>query len=356
MKLRLVLLFPRRRVSLLALSMLVLLSHSGSPASAASLPKTLSLRIKSLATIPRGGASTLWTSTAPLQEQHQEIVWKNDRSTTKTELSSATRTGLASVTHRLADPKVASLTLFSVFSVYLLYAQRAVWLPLLNKDTIQRNTLNLLSRLQPEDAVAANALISKPLLMYAGGMAVWELLGLSTIPVESAAGMVFGWKGGIYSAAGKFVGAITAFAIGRYLIAEQVSEKFQNNELFQLVNAKPTGNMAEHVHPPLMTAFLMKFSCFPELVKNFGSSLLPVISPWMFALATAVHGGGFSMLWTWLGVDTAGKLEAASSVSSGGGARIAVLVAAFVGVVLTPMLMAWWVRDLKRLAAERRAK
>jgi hypothetical protein len=33
--------------------------------------------------------------------------------------------------------------------------------------------------------------------------------------------------------------------------------------------------------------------------------------------------------------------------------RAALVAAAFVGVVMTPLIMAWWVRDLRRLATER---
>jgi hypothetical protein len=124
----------------------------------------------------------------------------------------------------------------------------------------------------------------------------------------------------------------------------------------------------------------MKFSCFPEAVKNFGSgSLLPVMKMWMFVAATVVHhGGSYTALWTWLGVDTAQRLQYSGSSASNSSSSISVnlgsvtsnnmpmlpimpmpanvplnvalVVAGVSGVVVSPLLMAWWLRTLKRQA------
>ena len=258
--------------------------------------------------------------------------------------------------------KIVKTTLFSALVVYFLYIQRHTWMPFFNKEKIQQATLDVLSRLKSSDDESGSNAI-KPMLFYAAGMCLWELLGLSTIPVETAAGMVFGWRASVFSFFGKLTGAFAAFCLGRYLLASQVAGRLGANEIFQLINANPDDNVGteQHMHHPLLTSFLMKFSMFPELLKNFGSSLLPVVKPWMFILATTVHGGMFTLLWTWVGVDTAYNVQTSPTsnvveVSTHGGVsglQIALIAAAIVGFVLTPLAMAWWVRDLKRLASER---
>jgi uncharacterized membrane protein YdjX (TVP38/TMEM64 family) len=234
----------------------------------------------------------------------------------------------------------------------LLYRERAVWMPFMNKDAIQEKTLGILNTLKPaKDAGIADTV--KALAMYSAGMAVWEMAGLSTIPVETAAGMVFGFR---YAAAaswiGKLAGAMTAFAAGRTVLASHITshKAFSENTVFQLLNATSSTDGA-HTHPPLLTSFFMKFSCFPELVKNLGCSLIPVIKPWMFLLVTAVHGGAFTLIWTWLGVDTAARMQNAA-LAVNRQLHTALVLTMFTGGVLTPLVMAWWIRDLKRGADE----
>lgn len=223
----------------------------------------------------------------------------------------------------------------------LLFQQRAVWLPLVNKDLILQRTLELLEPLQ------SNRL---GWLYYSIGLALWEFCGLSTIPVETAAGMVLGWKALGASLLGKFMGAMLAFGVGRCWLYQHIATQLQHNEVFQLINqassaaslslSSSSNTTSLHPHSPLLTAFLMKFSCFPEMLKNFGSSLLPVIQWWMFAVATLIHGGIFTALWTWLGQQSTGA----------GSTTVALGIAAFMGLVVTPAVMAWWIRDLKRWA------
>ena len=262
------------------------------------------------------------------------------------------------------NPKVVAVSLVSLFFVYLLYDKRSAWLPFFNKDKIQQTTLRLLENLQPNDNDDDTHFYNNPLLLYTTGMMLWEAVGLSTIPVETAAGMAFGWKAARYSLAGKLLGAFLAFAVGRFVLAGSSSRLLANNPTFQqLVRAEKNDTKRRTTkshHPPLLTAFLIKFSVFPETIKNVGSAVLTPIRPWMFLGATVVHGGMYTLLWTWLGVDTARQLQASSSAetttttttTTSRGLQITLVLAAIVGVVLTPLLMAWWVRDLKRMANE----
>ncbi|GAX23835.1 hypothetical protein FisN_20Hh037 [Fistulifera solaris] len=268
--------------------------------------------------------------------------------TTTTAKTTTIRTTKAGATRRSLWT-IGSLAALSL----VLFQQRSFWLPLINKDLILQRTLELLEPLQ------SNRL---GWLYYSCGLALWEFCGLSTIPVETAAGMVLGWKAVGASLLGKFTGAMLAFGIGRCWLYQHVATQLQHNEIFQLINRASSSGSAPsivttsshspfksktttlHPHSPLLTAFLMKFSCFPEMIKNFGSSLLPVIQWWMFAAATLIHGGTFTVLWTWLGHQTSTGSAGSSSTT------IALSTAAFMGVVVTPLVMAWWIQDLKKWA------
>ena len=175
--------------------------------------------------------------------------------------------------------------------------------------------------------------------MYMLGMALWEAGGISTIPVETAAGMVFGWSAILASTMGKLMGATLAFTMGRGFLSHAVQEKFGENGTLRLVQHA----VKEH---PLRTAFLMKYSCFPETIKNYGSSLFTEIQYWMFALATVVHGTPFTCVWTWLGIDSAKRLLETLPVDRA--LQVTLGVTMFIGVVITPLVMAWWIRDMKR--------
>jgi hypothetical protein len=250
--------------------------------------------------------------------------------------------------------------------IYMAYRERALWRPFMNKDFIQSQTLSLLGALQPADDAGPYATV-RALVVYALGMAAWEMAGLSTIPVETAAGMVFTFpQAAVASLCGKLLGATLAFTAGRTILARHIAnhKAFTDNAVFQLLSNLDEKGVDGHSitarHPPLWTAFFMKFSCFPELVKNLGSSVIPVIRLWMFVLATTVHGGFFTLVWTWLGVDSAARLKQHAAASTAltltipvnRPLQVALVAAMIVGGVLTPLAMAWWIRDLKIGAAE----
>jgi uncharacterized membrane protein YdjX (TVP38/TMEM64 family) len=239
---------------------------------------------------------------------------------------------LAKATKRM---QLAIASTAGVLFLFALYYYRHVILPFLDSKRIQSKTLAILETMKPADPQDT----WKSLLVYAAGMAAWELLGLSTIPVETTAAMVFGWPAFLPSAVGKLVGALVAFLLGRTILAGWAKQRLATNRFFQLLEGEP-------LHAPLTTAFLMKYSCFPESVKNFGSSLVSRITPGMFVFVTVVHGWSFTALWTWLGVESATNLVGTKSL----GLRIAMALTFVIGFVVSPLLMAWWIRDLKQHA------
>ena len=218
----------------------------------------------------------------------------------------------------------------------LLYRYREVLRPFLDKHYIQEHAFTFLKKLESQPG---------SLLIYILAMAIWEILGLTTIPVETAAGMVFGFsRGFVASGTGKMLGAGIAFKLGRSLMAEWVRVKLSQNPVWSVVD-KSTG-----VHSPLTVAMLMKFSCFPEFIKNFGSACLdmPVAA---FLLATCVHGLSYTALWTFLGVDAARRMgdpELPANMSL----QFCLVLAALVGLVGSPLLMGWWIRDMTKRNSE----
>jgi uncharacterized membrane protein YdjX (TVP38/TMEM64 family) len=233
-------------------------------------------------------------------------------------------------------------TILGVVAVGVAAHYRQSWTPYFNKQAIQDGTLSLLQKLRHgEDATtAATATPVRAMLLYGLGMCVWESLGLSTIPVETAAGMVFRFhEAAVASIAGKVLGATLAFLAGRTILSSSLDKNktIATSRLFVLLRSKNT-------HHPLLTAALMKFSILPELVKNLGCSVLPQIKLWMFLSATMLHGGGFSLLWTWLG--TSMRLNETSRAL-----RATLIIGAFIGGVLTPITMAWWIRALQAMSS-----
>jgi uncharacterized membrane protein YdjX (TVP38/TMEM64 family) len=231
---------------------------------------------------------------------------------------------------------LAAVVAVAVVAVYY----RTSWSPYFNKQAIQDTTLSLLRQLRHgEDAATAAASIPA-MLYYAMGLMVWEAAGLSTIPVETAAGMVFRFhEAALASIGGKVLGATLAFLAGRTVLSSSLDQfkPIATSRLFVLLRSRNT-------HHPLLTAALMKFSILPEWAKNLGSAVLPQIKLWMFVLVTLCHGGGFSLMWTWLG--TSMRLNETSQAL-----QATLIIGAFIGGVLTPLTMAWWFRALQAMSS-----
>lgn len=96
------------------------------------------------------------------------------------------------------------------------------------------------------------------LITYIISFLIWELVVGVTTPVETAAGMAFGFQRGIIAnAIGKTSGAILAFLMGRFVLKDYVSDKLQDNEYMGLVKDSITKN-------PIRVALIWRFSFLPE--------------------------------------------------------------------------------------------
>ena len=161
----------------------------------------------------------------------------------------------------------------------------------LNKDAIQ--AFNFKEQL----ALMLDTLSSmgtKGLVTYIVLFLVWELVVGVTTPVETAAGMAFGFQNGIIAnAIGKSSGAIIAFLLGRFVLKEFVADKLEGNEYLDLVKESITKH-------PIRVALIWRFSFLPEQIKNFGLAILP-LKTWQFVTAVLLHGFPFTVLWTFMG-------------------------------------------------------
>ena len=191
------------------------------------------------------------------------------------------------------------------------------------------------------------------LALYVAFLSLWAACGLTTLPVESSAGMAFGWRNGLMlNAMGKMTGSLLAYGIGRVFLEEAVVSKLDDNEVFGLVDKA----VAER---PYRTSVLVRFFPFPELVKNLALSILPPVQLGVFLAATFTHTFPFTLLWTWLGCDTVAHMRDDALAPNKVLAAVLVAVTAF-GVFGSPALAALFVPSMKlehdRAVAEKKQK
>jgi len=144
------------------------------------------------------------------------------------------------------------------------------------------------------------------------------------------------------------IGALFVFWIGRCFLADAVLSRTSDNETFQLVRDE----IGRH---SLRSSVLWRLCPFPELFKNAAISVMPVPA-WPVATSMFLHLFPYSVLWTAVGVDAGAVLRATEAEPRVPSVLLAKIVAANVvfGVVFCPLILAWWIRDIKRKAGERR--
>lgn len=186
------------------------------------------------------------------------------------------------------------------------------------------------------------------LVLYVLSLVIWEVTMGITTPVETAAGMAFGFKRGIVANAfGKISGAIIAFLLGRNILKDYVTSKLENNEYMDLVQHSIRQR-------PLRVALIWRFSFLPEFVKNFGLAVLP-IKTWQFVCAVLMHGLPFTVLWTFLGNEMGLVVKGVVSEPS----RLLKMMISAVyifGFFISPSLVGVWIKGLRDEKQKRESK
>jgi uncharacterized membrane protein YdjX (TVP38/TMEM64 family) len=246
----------------------------------------------------------------------------------------------------MAFTKISKLASFSIASTLILTLSIQHW------DTIKQTFSTLFDTTKFRNTIlqTLNDVASighAGLALYTLIFIFWEVCGLPTSVVETAAGMAFGFrKAFLGSFIGKSCGSSLAFVLGRTLFSDIVRTKLEDIEAFSLIERGVE-------HHPVRSAFIVRYSVLPQIVKNFGISMTRPVSYPTFLLTIIVHGLPFSMLWAALGYDSSVRLRAShlgevvpkNYVLNG----LLVFVTVF-GFVVSPAITGWWLADLRKEA------
>jgi uncharacterized membrane protein YdjX (TVP38/TMEM64 family) len=96
----------------------------------------------------------------------------------------------------------------------------------------------------------------------------------------------------------------------------------------------------------LKNALFLKFSIFPEIIKNFSMAAMDV-SPSVFLLVTIIHGVPYTLLWNWLGHDTSKRMKSIEPLSPNYVLNSLLFGVTVFGIVGSPSVFAFWLRSLK---------
>jgi uncharacterized membrane protein YdjX (TVP38/TMEM64 family) len=213
---------------------------------------------------------------------------------------------------------------------------------IINRDGIS-SSLSKASIIHKMNIIASHG--NAGLILYACGFAIWEVCGLPTSLVETAASMAFGLRRGLLgSFVGKSCGSCIAFALGRTLLSNIVSRRLEGTEPYETVVRGAAGN-------PILAAFVVRYSVFPQLVKNYGMSLCKPVSFSTFFVSIVVHGFPFSLLWAALGQDAGLRLRASEAGMEMAANILLNGLLAFVtifGFVVSPTITGLWLADLRK--------
>ena len=237
-------------------------------------------------------------------------------------------------TNKNGNAMTRSISIISLLAIAIL--------GIINRDNIS-SSLSKASIIHKMNNIASHG--NAGLVLYACGFAIWEVCGLPTSIVESAAGMAFGLRRGLLgSFVGKSCGSCIAFALGRTLLSNVVSRRMEGTEPYETVVRGAARN-------PIRAAFVVRYSVFPQLVKNFGMSLCRPVSFSTFFLSIMVHGFPFSLLWAALGQDAGLRLRASEAGMEMAANILLNGLLAFVtvfGFVVSPTITGLWLADLRK--------
>jgi uncharacterized membrane protein YdjX (TVP38/TMEM64 family) len=117
-----------------------------------------------------------------------------------------------------------------------------------------------------------------------------------------------------------------------------------NNDIFLSISH----SVSRH---QLKNALFLKFSIFPEIIKNFSMAVMDV-SYQVFVLVTVIHGLPYTLLWNWLGHDSAMRLKSIEAIPPHYILNSLLLAVTIFGIVGSPALFAFWLRSLQKDVAK----
>ena len=194
------------------------------------------------------------------------------------------------------------------------------------------------------------------ILYYIFGLACCETFGVTTCPIEISGGFVYGIRNGFcINAGGKILGSMIAYTVGRTFLSSKIQSKLlsNNTEEYQpdlVENNKKDNKKSNEImklvqtcvtEEPFTTALVLRFSFFPQLVKNLMLSIMEPIHWRLFIGVYCLQVLPFTLLFTCVGYDSAQRLRIpdlqVNYILSG-----SILLSTLYGVFGAPSLVAFW--------------
>ncbi len=138
-------------------------------------------------------------------------------------------------------------------------------------------------------------------------------------------------------------GALVAYTLGRTVLRPTIKSKL-SNDLFTSISH----SISRH---QLKNALFLKFSIFPEIIKNTSMAIMDVnIST--FILVTVIHGIPYTLLWNWLGHDSAMRLKSIETIPPNYLLNCLLFGVTIFGFIGSPTIFAFWLRSLQKDVAK----
>ncbi len=207
--------------------------------------------------------------------------------------------------------KITLSSLFGLIIIKNIYENRSNF-P--SKEEIQNYAFDFATKIKGKGDIG--------IIYFIFTLACFEIFGISTCPVEISGGFVYGiQKGFIINLLGKLSGAFTAFLVGRHFLSSGIRSKVLTNENTTTnarkgKNETATKKSTEIINlvqsciseEPFTTALVLRYSMFPQLIKNLILSVLEPIDWKLFLLVTSLQVTPFTLLFTCLGFDSAQRI------------------------------------------------
>jgi len=193
-------------------------------------------------------------------------------------------------------------------------------------------------------AIVAQGVVGK--LLYVLFLVVWTVVCFPTTIAELLCGFTFGFGTSvIVSMAGKTLGSIVSFLIGKYAFRSWIQERIAGR--YPVMKALQRAV----VQKPWQIIFLTRLAMLPIALKNYGVSVMPDIKLWVFSVCTLIGGIPFTVAWSYFGSASSDLVAVLSESSTNDSQKTVKTVLTVMGVVaLVGVLIALRFYTKKQLA------
>jgi len=259
---------------------------------------------------------------------------------------------------RIKNVVILALGISITHQLYFHHKHILSYIP--TKDQIQSYVLQVVSKIHQKGNVG--------MAYYALLLAFSECIGLTTMPVEISGGMLYGFSTGFrLNAIGKVGGGMLAYTLGRTILYSKIKAYLLQQSTTTSLKIQDTKSssklslildlLSKSIHHKTFThSLLLRFSILPQLIKNLTLSVMDPVKWWIFLSVTCLHVLPYTVLWSALGHDSALRLQGNHDIAIPPNVilNVSVLCVTIFGFVGVPVLTAWWIRQMRRLAGDLR--